>query len=153
MPLTPSGKVDRSVLPSPEEVGDPGTRKSTTPTNDTESGLMGIWKELLACKTIGIHDNFFHLGGHSLLATQLISRIMSTFQIDLPVRVVFEAPTIAALARAIDGAQPNKAPRLRAIPKGISQTTARDLLSRVNDLTDIEVEELLRAPELQHVAS
>jgi hypothetical protein len=153
MPLTPSGKADRSLLPSPEELEGPCTRTSVTPTNDTESALVSIWRELLACKTVGIHDNFFHLGGHSLLVTQLVSRIMSTFQIEVPVRVVFESPTIAALAKAIDGVQPNEAPPLSAISKGMSQAAARDLLRRVNDLTDTEVEELLRAPGLQHVSS
>ncbi len=74
------------------------------PTNEAEEILVGIWSELLGIGEIGVHDDFFHLGGHSLLATQLISRVRDTFQVELPLRAIFEAPTISRLAGVIEEA-------------------------------------------------
>ncbi|HEX2187558.1 MAG TPA: phosphopantetheine-binding protein, partial [Longimicrobiaceae bacterium] len=74
------------------------------PTGEAEELLVGIWRELLGIGEIGVHDDFFHLGGHSLLATQLISRVRDTFQVELPLRAIFEAPTIARLAQVIEEA-------------------------------------------------
>jgi acyl transferase domain-containing protein/acyl carrier protein len=72
------------------------------PTNDVEQHLAEIWQALLGIERIGIHDNFFELGGHSLLATLLVSRLNATFEIKLPLRRIFEAPTIAALAIVVE---------------------------------------------------
>ncbi|MBN1866412.1 amino acid adenylation domain-containing protein [Candidatus Sumerlaeota bacterium] len=72
------------------------------PRNDTEETLAEIWRNLLGIEPIGIHDNFFDLGGHSLLASQVISRVRETVRVDLPMRGIFEVPTIAGLARAIE---------------------------------------------------
>ncbi len=74
------------------------------PTTEAEEILVGVWQELLGIGEIGVHDDFFHLGGHSLLATQLISRVRDTFQVELPLRAIFEAPTIARLAEVIEEA-------------------------------------------------
>jgi acyl carrier protein len=68
----------------------------------TEEALAGIWAELLRVEQVGIHDNFFDLGGHSLLATQVISKVIKTLQVALPVRSFFEAPTVAGLANLIE---------------------------------------------------
>jgi acyl carrier protein len=73
-----------------------------SPRSQVEELLTEIWVKVLGKDRIGIHDNFFESGGHSLLATKLMSRIRDTFQIDLPVRNLFEAPTIAQLAKYID---------------------------------------------------
>jgi amino acid adenylation domain-containing protein len=96
LPLTSNGKVDRSSLPSPEESAPDadimGARTAV------EEVLSGIWGELLHRDAIGVNQNFFELGGHSLLATQVISRIRETFEVEVPLRTIFEAPTIAAFA-------------------------------------------------------
>jgi amino acid adenylation domain-containing protein len=98
LPLTPSGKIDRSGLPLPD-IKDIGVQDQYTPArNGTEEQLAQIWSEVLGIESIGIHDNFFAMGGHSLLATRIIARISSTLQIDLPLRKLFEALTIAELA-------------------------------------------------------
>jgi amino acid adenylation domain-containing protein len=102
LPLTASGKVDRHALPTPKE----HTIHSSSPTNTsltpTEITLSGIWKELLRLKQVNIHDNFFELGGHSLLATQMTSRVRDSLGLELPLRSVFEAPTIAQLAPILE---------------------------------------------------
>jgi amino acid adenylation domain-containing protein len=100
LPLTPNGKVDRRALPAPDS-SSLVTRPYEAPRNTLEKVLSGIWSELLGVNTVGIHDNFFELGGHSLLATQVVSRIRETFQMELPLRVLFETPTVAGLADAM----------------------------------------------------
>lgn len=102
LPLLPNGKVDRRALP----VVDPLSYQaravdSPPPRNAVEERLASIWAELLQVQAIGVHDNFFALGGHSLLATQVASRIRELFQIELPLRVLFDSPTIAQQADAI----------------------------------------------------
>ncbi|HLK58120.1 MAG TPA: amino acid adenylation domain-containing protein, partial [Chthonomonadaceae bacterium] len=99
LPLNTNGKVDRKALPAP----DAESREETyvAPRNPIEEGMAQIWSEVLNLERIGIHANFFELGGHSLLATQVISRIRTTFQTELPVRALFEAPTIAELAERL----------------------------------------------------
>jgi hypothetical protein len=100
LPLTPNGKVDRRALPAPDithrEVG------YVAPRTPTEETLARIWAEVLHLDKVGIHDNFFELGGHSLLATQVISKIHVASQINLPLRILFEAPYIEMLAIEID---------------------------------------------------
>jgi amino acid adenylation domain-containing protein len=101
LPLTGNGKIDYKALPSPDQAAEVADSIST-PITSVETSLVELWTQLLGRKTIGIHDNFFELGGHSLLATQLVSRIRDRFQVELPLRTVFETPTIAALAIQID---------------------------------------------------
>ena len=100
LPLTPNGKVDRRALPAPEGAATT-ERTYVAPSTPEEIALAGIWTELLGGNPIGLTDNFFELGGHSLLATQLISRIRTTFGVELLLRVLFESPTVGALAIAI----------------------------------------------------
>ncbi|MDM8558546.1 amino acid adenylation domain-containing protein [Candidatus Parabeggiatoa sp. HSG14] len=100
LPLTPNGKIDRKALPAPEIEISTGA-KSATPTEDL---LANLWAAVLKCEVINRHDNFFELGGHSLLATQLIARIRDSFQVELPVRAVFEHPQLSSLAKAIETA-------------------------------------------------
>ncbi|MBC1298552.1 non-ribosomal peptide synthetase, partial [Nostoc sp. UCD122] len=101
LPLTPNGKVDRRALPMPDTISF-NNQDYVAPRSQVEELLAQIWAKVLGKEQVGIHDNFFELGGHSLLATQLTSRIRDTFQIDLPVRNLFEAPTVEQLARCID---------------------------------------------------
>jgi hypothetical protein len=101
MPLTSSGKVDRRALPAPESAATL-RRQYVPPETPSEELLVAIWEELLGRTHIGIHDNFFELGGHSLLAPQVVSRVESTFEVHLPLRLFFEAPTIHGLANQIE---------------------------------------------------
>ncbi len=101
LPLTHNGKVDRRALPMPDTISF-NNQDYVPPRSQVEELLAQIWAKVLGKEQVGVHDNFFELGGHSLLATQLTSRIRDTFQIDLPVRNLFEAPTVEQLARYID---------------------------------------------------
>ncbi|WP_426757442.1 amino acid adenylation domain-containing protein [Myxococcus sp. Y35] len=101
LPLTPNGKVDRKALQL-IEVEPPEERQVLTPRSDTERQLIGIWRELLGIEPKHLDDDFFELGGHSLLATQLVAHIRSAFGVELPLRAIFEAPTLESLASRID---------------------------------------------------
>jgi len=112
LPLTPSGKVDRRALPAPNYEAQ---LKDTflAPQSPVEELLCGIWAEVLNVSRIGINDNFFELGGHSLLATQVVSRVLQTFAVQLPVRALFEAPTVGTLADRIQSLHIQKRLRRR----------------------------------------
>jgi amino acid adenylation domain-containing protein len=102
LPLTANGKVDQKALPPPHLTVARETIPTVAPTTSLEASLIEIWTQLLGAKQVGIYDNFFELGGHSLLATQLVSRIRDRFQVELPLRSVFETPAIAELAQKIE---------------------------------------------------
>lgn len=116
LPLTANGKVDRRALPPPDSIQ--SDREFVAPRSTTEELLAGIWSQLLGVERVGIYDNFFASGGHSLLATQLVSRIRSSFQVDLPLRTLFEAPTIAELAAQLSTSEAAKAPPIQPLPPG-----------------------------------
>ncbi len=101
LPRLPNGKVDRKALPAPEMVLSTPDGRSTQPREPVEQALVQIWTEVLGVTPIGIHDNFFDLGGHSLFAIQVMLRLQDTFNIELPVASLFEAPTIAELAASV----------------------------------------------------
>ncbi len=105
MPLTPNGKIDRRALPALDSSLQEREDNFVAPRTPTEELLAAIWAEVLGLQQVGIHDNFFELGGHSLLATQIISRIRDAFSVELPLRHLFEAPTIASLSLAIETAR------------------------------------------------
>jgi acyl carrier protein len=102
LPLTPNGKLDRRALPVPDTASFDIQEDYVAPRTPVEEELARIWAKVLGKQQVGVHDNFFELGGHSLLATQLTSRIRDTFQVELPVRNLFEAPTVASLAKYIE---------------------------------------------------
>jgi amino acid adenylation domain-containing protein len=97
LPLTTNGKIDRHAMPPINSESTPSST-AIAPSTTTEVTLIEIWQELLRLKQVNIHDNFFELGGHSLLATQMTSRVRDAFGLELPLKHVFEAPTIAQLA-------------------------------------------------------
>ena len=104
MPLTPNGKVDRRALPAPETRRGPAlSEQYVLPRTPVEQHLVEIWCAVLGLDRVGVLDNFFELGGHSLLATQVVSRIRSAFAVELPLRALFEAPTVAELALRVEG--------------------------------------------------
>ena len=104
LPLTPNGKVDRGALPEPTTARPQLQLPAAAPRNQTEKITAGIWQAVVGVDPVGIDDNFFDLGGNSLLAVQIISRIYDEFHIELPLQLMWEAPTVAALAHHIDTA-------------------------------------------------
>jgi acyl carrier protein len=102
LPLTPNGKIDRRALPRPDQSRPELEDEFVAPRTPTEELLAEKWSEVLKVERVGVHDNFFALGGHSLLATQVISRLREAFGIALPLRSLFERPTVAGLAEQID---------------------------------------------------
>jgi amino acid adenylation domain-containing protein len=105
MPLTPNRKIDRQALPAPSASQGQDDANYVAPRNPTEEALAVIWSEVLGLPCVSVEDNFFSLGGHSLLATQIVYRTRETFHVDLPLRSLFESPTIANAARLIEKLQ------------------------------------------------
>jgi amino acid adenylation domain-containing protein len=101
MPLTDTGKIDRSALPAPEEARPELAQKFVAPRSALEQVLAGIFAEILKVERVGIQDNFFELGGHSLLATRVTSRIRQLLSVNLPLRKLFEDPTVSGLAMVV----------------------------------------------------
>jgi amino acid adenylation domain-containing protein len=133
LPLTPSGKLDRRALPEPGRA-QPGPEGHQPPRTQAEQLIADIWTLVLKVERVGIQDNFFELGGHSLLATQAMSRIRQAFGVDLPLRAIFEAPTVASLAAAISDR-----------PSNGNLDAAERLLRELDELSDEEAERLLAA--------
>ncbi len=107
-PLSPNGKVDRKHLPAPDYVRPELGRAYLEARTPAEEVIAGIWAEVLKLDQVGIEDDFFELGGHSLLATQVVSRIRQAFQVELPLRAMFEVPTVAGLAERTEALQRQK---------------------------------------------
>jgi amino acid adenylation domain-containing protein len=107
LPLTPNGKIDRRALPAPDEHSLSTEKPFVAPRNGVEETLASIWAEILHLERVGIHHDFFELGGHSLLVTQVVSRIRQTLHVELPLRSLFEHPTVAALSEAIEESRSN----------------------------------------------
>ncbi|RUA18047.1 MAG: non-ribosomal peptide synthetase, partial [Clostridia bacterium] len=102
MPLTPANKIDRKALPAPDASTLIPTREYIPPNTETEVKLTAMISELLHIEQVGLADNFFELGGHSLLATQFISRVRDAFGVEMPLRALFEHPTVGEFALQLD---------------------------------------------------
>ena len=125
LPLTPNGKIDRKALPVPDANSFQIQNSYIAPKNPAEEIIATVWAKVLGCEQVGRHEHFFSLGGHSLLASQVIARLRTAFNIELPLRTIFNSPTVAGLAEAVTQFQNNH-----------SMTAAPALLRR-NKLTGI----------------
>ncbi len=137
LPRSPNGKVNRHALPALDGQRPDLGVACVAPRTPTEEVVAGIWSQVLRVKQIGVHDNFFHLGGHSLLATQVASRVREAFQVQLPLRELFEARTVEELAKRIDIAKTlGAAERDSIAPLPRTLQRLRPSLELVKDATD-----------------
>ncbi|MFI8768860.1 amino acid adenylation domain-containing protein [Streptomyces sp. NPDC053792] len=145
-PLNPNGKVDRALLPAPEELPEDDARASLPPRTPTEKAVAEVWSELLGIERIGADANFFELGGHSLLAIQAASRLHERTGVELPLRDLFDAPVLRDVAarivvlaeagRAVTGtaARTEPVPRLPRGPEGLPLSSAQQRMWFVEQL-------------------
>jgi len=120
LPLTPNGKINRRALPAPD-LSNANKESFVAPRTPCEEQLADIWCEVLKLEAVGADDDFFELGGHSLLATQVMSRVLRQFQVQLPLRALFEASTLSALAERIAAAQISAEPSTQLAMKAVSR--------------------------------
>jgi acyl carrier protein len=141
LPLTPSGKVDRRALESRPLPGagrrGAGTTDLVAPRDEVEARMAALWSELLGVEPIGVHDNFFALGGHSLLAARLMAAVREAYGVEIPLRMLFEGPTLAELALAVTAARLGRA----------GGDAALDLLAELEGLSDEEAARRLAADD------
>lgn len=144
-PRTLTGKIDRRALPAPGQ-GAAGREGSyVAPRTPAEETLAEIWTRLLNVPQVGVNDNFFQLGGHSLLATQLLSRVRDAFGVEVPLRALFESPTVAGLAQHIESVQGDEdhaGPIIRAIATEDDEVELQ--IARLDEMSDEEVELFLK---------
>ena len=134
-PLTPNGKVNRQALPAPDSQHSDYEDTYIAPRTPIEQALADIWGEVLSINRVGVFDDFFELGGHSLLATRIMARVHTTFQIDLPLRTLFEAPTVAAFAVIV----------MQHRVLYDNEDVLQGLMTDVEGLSETEVQRLLSA--------
>jgi amino acid adenylation domain-containing protein len=144
LPLLPNGKVDQHALLAPDQARWGINREPIAPRNPTEEKLAGIIGEVLNIGRISVHDNFFDLGGHSLLGIQVVARVRKVFQVELPLRSLFEEPTVAGLSLEIEKAgRRGDRPVMPSPSRRISLSQREQLLAQLAQLSDEEVNALL----------
>ena len=141
LPRLASGKVDRRALPAPEAAQGEPRREYAAPGTAVEQVLAALWEELLGVERVGLDDDFFVLGGHSLLATTLLFRIRETLQVQLPLRRVFDAPTLAELARQVVDAEavPGQTETIAGIVMRIAEMSGDDIRSALGAAPEADV--------------
>jgi acyl carrier protein len=132
LPVTANGKLDRKGLPEPGGERPELESGYDEPGTETEKKLAEIWAQVLGVEKVGVHDNFFDLGGQSLLATQIVSRTRKVLQIELPLRRLFEFPTVAELVNVIARIQAEQTEAILASE-----------LAELQELSEAEAEKLL----------
>ena len=137
LPHTASGKIDRRALPAPSENRQERQRSYAPPRTATEEQLAQLWSDVLGTETVGIHDDFFELGGQSLLAMRLVSRVRERFRVELPLKDLFQASTVAGLSELIEGAERREA--IAAIQPVATPDDSDEILSNIDRLSDEEV--------------
>jgi amino acid adenylation domain-containing protein len=135
IPLTDTRKLDRKALPVPGTSRPELTTAYAAPSTSIEKELAQIWAEVLSVDEVGIHDDFFELGGHSLSATRIISRVVRAFKLQLPIRALFDSPTIAAMSAVISNQEGEAAgeedlQRLLSEIEALSEETAKQLVAK-----------------------
>ncbi|MFL5540205.1 MAG: phosphopantetheine-binding protein, partial [Longimicrobiaceae bacterium] len=130
LPLTPNGKVDRRALPDPAA---PASPVPTAPRTPTEEVIAEIWAEVLGVESVGVEDDFFLLGGHSLRATQVLARVKRTLEVEVPLRVLFENPTVAGLAAWVEAAGGGAIADALAELEGLSEEEVAALLAELGE--------------------
>jgi acyl carrier protein len=134
-PLTPNRKVDRKALPAPAQAAPAVQTGLATAQIATEDRLMALWRQVLQVSDIGSDDNFFDVGGNSLIAVALINEVRSTFNVDLPLISLFQAPTVSRMAQRVEDLQLEQ-----MAPDELSA-----LIAKLEQLSDAEVNALLQA--------
>ena len=142
LPMTPNGKLDQRATPGFDPLQT--SHGYVAPRNEVEETLVEIWAEVLKIERVGVLDNFFELGGHSLVAVQVIARVRKYMGVEVPVRSLFEEPTVAALANTLVRARVNGAtPIAPIVPRRSARVTREQLETRLRELSDEEIDALL----------
>lgn len=140
LPRTPNGKIDRKALTAADNQWQPEAEVDfVAPQTELESTVAEIWRCVLRVERVGVNDNFFALGGHSLLATQLVNKVRATCSVNLPLRSVFETPSVAGMASLIAGLQNEAQSQAGRVA---------DIINEINFLSDDEVEALLNQKKI-----
>jgi surfactin family lipopeptide synthetase C len=128
-PRTPNGKLDRAALPLPGSARPDLEQALISPRTPIEVVVAGIWADILGLERIGVSDNFFDLGGHSLSATQVVNRIRDVFRAELPLRSIFDSPTVAGLADALvaNESRPGRTDRIAQMIKEVQKMSADEV--------------------------
>jgi acyl carrier protein len=131
LPLTPSGKLNRRALPAPDSSRLHLDEMYAPPETELQRQIAAVWSQVLGVEKIGLDSNFFNVGGHSLLAMQVISRLNDALNLDIPLRLMFEKPTIRGFAEAVNG-----------IRAAADERTGPRLVPRREEEADINLEQL-----------
>jgi acyl carrier protein len=133
LPLTPNGKINRRLLPPPDRARPALETPMVAPGNAVESELAQIWAEVLALDEVGIRDNFFDLGGDSLSAGRIVASVLTRFQLEIPLKALFQSPTVAEMAMIVAEHQDKK----------IASEDLKKLLAELESMTDEEAAQLV----------